>query len=354
MQCADATRAVIGWDVGGANIKASLLVDGRVRDVAQCPAPLWQGMHHLDNAVGAVRARWPEMARARHAVTMTAEMTDLFVDRESGVLAVAERLGEALGDDVRYFAGAASWPQQRGVGSHWRDIASANWRATALLVGSRLHTALLVDIGSTTTDLVPVSNHAPCASGRGDAERLAAGELVYVGVVRTPLCALASRIAFGDHEYNVMNELFATTADVFRITGELDPLHDQHAAADGGDKGVAASHARLARMIGMDAREASPARWDAFARTWREHLLERIAADLRQVARDAALPARAPIVGAGCGMFLARTLAERLGRPFIPFQSLAGGDLHDANWASTCAPSVAVALLFDSWSSTCG
>ena len=59
-----------------------------------------------------------------------------------------------------------------------------------------------------------------------DAARLATGELVYHGVVRTPLCALAARVPFRGSAVSVMNEFFATTADVYRLTGELDPAHD--------------------------------------------------------------------------------------------------------------------------------
>lgn len=358
MQSAERRDPVVGWDVGGAHVKASLLADGRIRDVAQWPAPLWQGLQHLDAAIEAARARWPELADARHAVTMTAEMTDLFADRRAGVLALAERLEARLGPRLAFFAGAAGWPDRDAVAAHWQDVASANWLATAQLVAARLPDALLVDIGSTTTDLVPVRDHRPASGARGDAARLASGELVYLGAARTPLCALASRIAFGGRDYNVMNEFFATTADVFRLTGELAAEHDQHPAADGGGKDAAASRTRLARMIGMDAQDAVPAEWHAFALAWRARLLDEIEFNLERVVRDAGLPDRSPVVGAGCGKFLARALAERIGRPFISFQSLAGSDAMwpnaGADWSSTCAPSVAVALLFDGWSSSCG
>jgi activator of 2-hydroxyglutaryl-CoA dehydratase len=51
------------------------------------------------------------------------------------------------------------------------------------------------------------------------------------------------------------------------------------------------------------------------------------------------------VIGAGCGRFIARRLAERLGRPYLDF-----GDLLDAapearDMAARCAPAVAVALL---------
>lgn len=349
---------VLGWDVGGAHVKASLLLGGRIRDVAQWPAPLWQGLAHLDAAIDAARSRWPGLEGALHGVTMTAEMTDLFPDREAGVAALVERIGERLGPATRFFAGPGDWLTEAEAPGRWRDIASANWLATAHQIAARHPDALLADIGSTTTDLIPIRDGEPRPHGRSDADRLASAELVYAGVARTPLCALAPQIDFGSRRFNVMNEFFATTADVFRLTGELDAEHDQHPAADGGDKDAPASCRRLARMIGMDAREAEFAEWTAFARDWRDVLLAELAAHLVRVARESDLPATAPIVGAGCGLFLARELAMRVGRPFVPFHDVAGLDpiaaADTSRWADTCAPSVAVALLLDRWSGRCG
>lgn len=345
---------LVGWDIGGAHVKASLLADGRVCEVAQWAAPLWQGLEHLDAAVADARRRWEGFDRAAHGVTMTAEMTDLFPDREAGVIGLARHLERRLGPDLRFFAGAADWPAASAVAERWRDIASANWLATAHLVGAALPAALLVDIGSTTTDLIPVGGGAPRPQGRSDAERLASGELVYVGVVRTPLCALARQIAFGGRRFNVMNEFFATTADVFRLTAELDPAHDQYPAADGGDKSGPASCRRLARMIGMDAREADPDAWLAFARAWRQAMLDEIDWHLARVAEAAALPANAPLVGAGAGMFLVQELAARCGRPWLPFHTVATLAPAIAGWADTCAPSVAVAELLQRWRNPCG
>jgi len=348
----------IGWDVGGAHVKASLLVDGCIRDVAQWPAPLWQGLDHLDAALDAARARWLALDEARHGVTMTAEMTDLFPHREAGVRALVEHLAVRLGSDTRFFAGAADWPTASEAPARWRDIASANWLATAHQVGTRQRAALLVDIGSTTTDIIPIVDGQPRPQGRGDADRLTSGELVYLGVVRTPLCALARQITFGTRHHNVMNEFFATTADVFRLTGELDPGHDQQPAADGGEKTLAASCRRLARMIGMDTRDAEPGAWLEFATRWRDEMLDEIAIHLARVAHAADVPTEAPLVGAGSGLFLARELAARSGRPFVPFHTLASLATAAAPgagpWADTCAPSVAVALLLARWSQPCG
>jgi (4-(4-[2-(gamma-L-glutamylamino)ethyl]phenoxymethyl)furan-2-yl)methanamine synthase len=343
---------VFGWDVGGAHVKVSTATRaGVLADVAQWACPLWQGIAHLERVIDGVFERWPAAADtgARHAVTMTGEMVDLFADRAEGVRTLTRTLAQRLGPRTMFFAGDG-WLARSACADGWRKVASANWLATAQWVAACVPDAVLVDIGSTTTDIIPIVGGRVTARGANDAERLVSGELVYQGVVRTPLCGVAHRIAFRGETAGVMNEWFATTADVYRLTGELWPEHDQHASADNGPKTEAASRARIARMIGRDAADASEGEWRRFAQTWRREQLRTLEANLaRVIAQDAALAA-APIVGAGCGRFLAAALARQEARGYIDFARLAGvsnddDDATRAEWVSTCAPSVAVALL---------
>lgn len=337
---------VIGWDIGGAHVKAARVEAGRVLDVAQWPCPLWQGLGQLDTVLAQAAARWPDYREAGHAVTMTGEMADLFEHREAGVAALAQRLAARLGERVAFYAGEARWCALDEVAVHWAHIASANWLATAQMVARRLPDAVLVDIGSTTTDLIPVRGGQIAARGTDDAQRLRTGELVYQGVVRTPLCALAQRVGFRGETYNVMNEHFATTADVYRLTGELAPMHDQHPAADGGSKDAVATHRRLARMIGHDARDASESEWIAFACQWRDLQLAYLATNLTRVLGRVAPVRGAVLVAAGCGAFLTEALARSCWYEVVRFATLVEAQAGAAGWAQVCAPSAAVALLF--------
>jgi probable H4MPT-linked C1 transfer pathway protein len=358
---------LIGWDVGGAHLKACLLVDGAVHDVGQWACPLWQGLPQLDAALDQALRRWPGLRRGRHAVTMTAEMVDCFEDREDGVLRLVQHLGRRLGDAVSFYGGPGLWCSAGEAAAHWSRIASANWMATAAHAARwaerRCPAGLLVDIGSTTTDLVAFGDGRVLGASHGDAERLASGELVYHGVVRTPLCALAPRIGLRGTVYNVMNEFFATTADVYRLTGELDPAHDLHPAADGAAKDLAGSRRRLARMVGLDARDATPDDWLACARAWRSFQVAEIAGQLRRVWKARGLPDDAGVVAAGCGAFLLDDVLLAAGVPRGGPRWDYGRDLVprtvDASdgvpsWARVCAPSVAVALLHEMEPRRCG
>jgi len=353
---------VIGWDIGGAHVKACLLRDGRVAEVAQWACPLWQGIEHLERVLHLAHTRWPQVGRAVHAVTMTGEMTDLFEHREDGVRRIAAVLAHALAptapESLHFFAGEARWCRAADVGAHWAQIASANWRATASHAAQCLDEGVLIDIGSTTTDLIAFRGGRVLGVSQSDAQRLASGELVYHGVVRTPLCALGPRIAWQGAELNVMNEFFATTADVYRLSGELDPAHDLHTSADNAPKDLPATRRRLARMIGLDARDAVPDDWLAFAHTWRDKQVDELAGQLRRVIAVHGLSDAAVAVSAGCGDFLVADLLARAGSPRscqryghelarIAEDAQPSAEAA-ARWAQVCAPAVAVAALLDS------
>jgi (4-(4-[2-(gamma-L-glutamylamino)ethyl]phenoxymethyl)furan-2-yl)methanamine synthase len=363
---------VIGWDIGGAHVKACLLQRGEVADVAQWACPLWLGMDRLDAVLQAANARWPGLAGAQHAVTMTGEMVDLFANREDGVRRIAAELERSLmapesasRGSVHFFAGDAGWYRGAAVDAHWEAIASANWLATARHTALRCGEGVLVDIGSTTTDLIAFKNGQVLTRNRTDAQRLASGELVYHGVVRTPLCALAQRIAWRGTPHNVMNEFFAASADVYRLSGELNPAHDLAASADNAPKDLASTRQRLARMVGLDARDGSPDEWLAFARSWRAAQVAEIGAQLRRVMAAHSLSTEAVVVSAGCGDFLVKdVLAHALAGSTAPSlkhrvaaygsdvariaaQTTSAGRSAVQAWAQVCAPCVAVATLFD-------
>ncbi len=160
-----ADAGVIGWDLGGAHVKACLLMEGTVREVVQWPCPLWQGLDRLDTVLEQAAARWPHMRGSLHAVTMTGEMTDLFQHREEGVLRLAQRMADLPGRALAFYAGDRGWCRPDEVATTWSSIASANWLAAARLAARRLGDGVLVDIGSTTCDLIPLQGGAVAARG---------------------------------------------------------------------------------------------------------------------------------------------------------------------------------------------
>jgi probable H4MPT-linked C1 transfer pathway protein len=338
--------ARIGWDVGGAHLKVAAL-DGAGRAVAalQVPCPLWQGLDRLEAALDQALAALPQgAAAARHAVTMTGELADLFPDRDEGVRSIVATIRRRIAAPLRIFAGRRGFLDPDPALRYAADVGSANWLASAQFLAQKLGEGLLADIGTTTTDLVALRAGRVEAAGGTDFERLLSGELVYTGVVRTSLMSISDAIEFEGLRVPLMAEHFATTADVYRLTGELDDRFDQHPAADGGDKSPPGAARRLARMIGRDARELPMERWQQLAASFRATQLERIRRAAQQVLLRGEVGAAAPLVAAGSGSFLVPELARSLRRPVIEFARLIDSRIEPA-LLSACAPSVAVALL---------
>jgi probable H4MPT-linked C1 transfer pathway protein len=335
---------VIGWDVGGAHLKAARAENGRIIDAIQVASPLRLGLDRLAQSFAEAKARIG--TAPHHVVTMTGELADTFSSRTEGVESLsAVAVRELAPATVSLYAGRAGFIRPQDALEHVEDIASANWFASASLVARVQRTALFVDMGSTTTDLVPVVDGAVAARGYTDAERLAAGELVYTGLVRSFVMAVADRAPFAGRWTTLINEYFANMADVHRILGSLPDGADQMAAADGRAKSVDASRARLARMVGCDAKDADDEAWAALAQWFAEAQIRTVIEGALLVLSNGRLSADAPIVAAGIGDTVVQEVARRLGRKHVGFAGMLDVAPEARDWASHCAPAAALALL---------
>lgn len=334
-------RPVLGLDVGGAHLKAALVEPGgRVAMAVQLPCPLWQGVDVLEAALTTLPLR-PD---ADVAVTMSGELADIFADRARGVTAIVGVLETRLGPAL-YWAGPTGLLDADAARACSADVGSANWLATATVAASRVSAALVIDIGSTTTDLVVLGGGRVHWRGWGDRDRLAEEELVYCGAARTSLMAVASTVPFQGRRVPLMNEHFATTADVWRLLNLLPKGADQHGTADRGPKTAEASARRLARMVGADLGDATLDDWRRLAVAFAfEQETQLAGAILRQLSHGL-IDEAAPFLVTGSGAFIGRRLAARFGRPCIAFSELVDADPQAAASIDTAAPAVAVALL---------
>jgi probable H4MPT-linked C1 transfer pathway protein len=184
------------------------------------------------------------------------------------------------------------------------------------------------------------------ATGRTDHERLAAHELAYAGVVRTPVMAMAASVVLAGREVPLCAELFATGGDVYRLLGRLAPGHDQADTADGRGRSVRESAARLARMIGLDLADTSEGAMRSLALQLADRQAARLAEARERVVHTHPALSDAPIVALGAGDFLAADLAARVCVPVVPFATLAPAvDAVLASLVTLAGPAVAVALL---------
>ncbi len=332
---------IAGFDIGGAHLKVARVEDGKVTAAATVAAPLRLG---IDTLEAAFQQTAPIHAGAElRAFTMTGELSEAFPSRAAGVAALLDEIAARFPADSLVYAtraGLVPVEQARGIPD---EIASANWHATASLVAKIAGDALFVDMGSTTTDILAVAGGKVVNDGDSDATRLASGELVYTGFVRSFPFALCSQAPVKGRFTPLMNEYFATMADVYRVLGVLRESDDQHRTADNKEKTLSASITRLARLVGRDAGDLEPQGWRHIASWFSEHQLRLI--------HDAAflvsgkVPDHAPVVGAGIGRWQIERLAGRLARPFTDLAEIMPAKEDARIAASDAAPAAAVALL---------
>jgi len=338
----------VGWDIGGAHVKAAVInAQGELLAVYQQPCPLWKGLEHLQLAVRAILIEISVPVDC-HAITMTGELVDLFLDRDDGVKQIINTLQALLAGKCCYiYAGLAGFiPAEHVEAQHYSVIASANWLASAGYAAQKLASGLFVDIGSTTTDILLLKEGYVQAQGYSDYQRLISKELVYTGIVRTAVMAVAQTAQDQGQDIGIMAEYFATMADVYRVTGELDEAHDQTETADGAEKTLIASARRLSRLLGSDFVVEELPRWKAFADNIREQQLQKILQASLYRLQSADLGLQQPLIGAGVGRFLVKELAQRLDQPYIDFSDLLPNAVIQTGLsAADCAPAVAVACL---------
>lgn len=338
-------QGVIGWDVGGAHLKVAWLDRHAVlRRVEIRATPLWQGLESLDLAIRELARELP-LPRCEHRVTMTAELVDLFEDRRSGVCELVDWLSARLPQQQLFFyAGREAFVPAAVACNYHEQIASANWLATTCYAASVIPAGVMIDVGSTTSDLLAFDDHRLQNRGFTDRERLGYDEMIYAGVARTPLMAITDRVPFKGDWLTLANEHFATTADIYRILGDLPERADLYPTADGKEQSVSASMRRLARMIGADLSDGTDADWCRLARFFADRQLDRLVlACQRQLSLG--LADSAQLVGAGVGRFLVRRVAERLGCPYVDMGKLLTRADEDPTMAADCAPAVALLRL---------
>lgn len=340
---------IIGWDIGGAHLKGVALDDsGCILATSQVPCPLWQGMHRLEEAFAQATQELPPLRGVLHVLTMTGELVDYFPDRISGVMAILDEVRKRFGTTgIRVFAGHEGFLAISGIGPIEADrVASANWLASGFWAATQYREALFMDIGSTTTDLLSISNGRVHHRGYTDSERMRYDELLYSGIVRTPAMILAGKVPLDGYWTSAMAEHFATMADVYRLTGELPEQADQLPAADGGAKTPEGSRRRLARLFGRDMESLPAGAWDALAGFIREQQIRQVQKAASLQLSQGLLSARAPLIGAGVGRFLVQELARRFNRNYVDFNDLYMTRTEPRKFrAADCGPAAAVACL---------
>ncbi len=298
----------LALDIGGANLKLA----HSKGFTTHWPFPLWKRHEELADTLTRLLATAP--AADQLAVTMTGELADCFSTKAEGVTAILDAVKMAAGaiDIVVYLCDGrlvsvsqACQQPLLAAASNWHVLGSYTARFT------KEHSALLLDLGSTTCDIIPLANGSIQTVGLTDPERLASSELVYTGVERSPVCAVVRRLPWRGEPCQVAQEVFATTVDAYLILEDLPADDNDLHTADGRPRTKAFAQARLARTVCADSSLFSSADAQHAALAIREAQLEHLQAAVETVLRTMETSPQT-ILLSGRGEFLLRKLVDLL------------------------------------------
>ena len=284
---------VLGLDVGGANLKAAHTA-GKANSQ---PFALWKAPDRLGDVLRELIAGSPAFDHV--AVTMTGELCDCFESKREGVNHILDAVRQAAAGTlpVSVWTNEATFLSLAQARRQPLQVASANWLALATLAGRLAPSgpALLIDVGTTTTDVVPLLDGRPVPQGLTDPERLECDELLYLGWRRTPLCALLGTTRAA--------ELFATTLDVCLELGQVAEDASDCNTADGRPATRAAAGRRLARALCADLETTTPGQRRDLAKEAHFKMIAQIAMAADRVIRRLPGPPRL-VIASGSGEFL--------------------------------------------------
>jgi probable H4MPT-linked C1 transfer pathway protein len=298
----------LALDIGGAHLKGA---DGQGAAISQ-PFPLWEKKEQLASALRSLIAQFPKVDHI--AATMTGELCDCFESKADGVKYIVDSLSKAADRrHTRVYLTNGTLVAPTVAVRRPLLAAASNWHALARFAGrfAAKGTGLLIDVGSTTTDIIPLIDGQPVSMGRTDPQRLAAGELVYTGVQRSPICGLCGVLPWRGRKCPVAQEFFASTWDAYLIRGDMPEEPESTHTADHRSATKDRAHDRLARQICADRTLYTMTDAKAGAELIASRQLHKVLRAAHRVLTR--LPERVQtVVISGRGEFLARWVVEKM------------------------------------------
>jgi hypothetical protein len=332
--------AVLGWDIGGVNTKAVRLEpgpDGPITRNTSMPFELKRDPGALGLTLTRAVRQLGGAATDLHAVTMTAELSQAFRTKREGVGFILDALEANFpGDSLHIYCVDRRFLTLEQARRLPLAVAAANWAATASLVARSIPTCVLIDIGTTSSDLIPIVGGEVMVQGHTDPERLLSGELMYTGALRTPVEAVAREVPLWGGTSGVAADGFAIIGDAHLWLRRLDPGDYTCSPPDGRTPSRESAGERLARVVCADREMLDDAAIDAIAASLASSQVRSIAEGLGRILQR--WPGITSAVVTGLGDFIAADAARAVGLDVIPLADQLGS-------AARTAPAAAVAWL---------
>ena len=243
---------IAGFDIGGANTDLAVVDFDDQGNITEIKAdfeyfPMWLKNEELGDAL--LRLLGDDLKDIDAVgICMTAELVDAYKTKREGVIDIAKKSKESFSVPVGFIGinGVLSFEE---LVERPDEVAAANWIATSKIAAEIEENCIMIDTGSTTTDIIPIKNGSECAKGRSDLERLKTGELIYSATLRTNLAAIVDKVPLGDETMRVSSELFAATADIHTVLGNITEEDYSCSTSDGAGKSKEDCMRRISRVI---------------------------------------------------------------------------------------------------------
>ena len=210
-----------------------------------------------------------------------------------------------------------------------------NWHATATFISNFFPNCILVDIGSTTTDVIPIKNKEIISKGVSDYQRLKSNELVYLGVLRTPIQSV-------EKKKNLINENFANLSDVYRVLNKIPHAVDLLPTLDNKTKNKHDSARRIARIFGKDYKKKHFLKWKKTAYQIEDEHLKILKSVIKKIEKKNFIK-KVPVIGAGIGEFLVKKICNK--KKYFSFYSKINHI--KKNKAINCESAISVAFILN-------
>jgi probable H4MPT-linked C1 transfer pathway protein len=317
--------SVLGFDIGGANTKAALInaEKGVVHSVEVSVRyfPIWKEPEKLTSVLIELKQKLIKDKIDAVGVTMTAELADAYQTKREGVHNILGCAKKAFADlPIYVLTTEAELISIQAAEKNPLAVAAANWAATGWLTAQHLKDVVVVDVGSTSTSIIPIVNAKLAAKGKTDLDKLMCGELVYTGSLRTNVATIVQSIPLKGGVASVASELFALSGDVHLVLGHISETEYTSETADGRGKSVSEAIARLTRVVCADTEMLNQKETQAMAEYIYQQQINQIAAGLTQVYKHTKTltSKRVPVVVTGLGKnFLAWKAAQKIGADAI-------------------------------------
>lgn len=312
---------LVGIDIGGVFVKsATVKYSGSEREIVKTERNAFNFRINNYNLREALTKELYLHADPKEVdgvvVTITAETVGIFNTLEEGVVIIADICARAYKDiTLGFIAVDGRIHTIEDVLKAPLDFASANWVATSSLASRFIKDGVFIDVGSTTSDIIPIVNGEVSPEGKTDMYRLFSGELIYAGLLRTYIQCLVNKLPFRNGWIGLSSELRCFTAHVYVYLRQIREL-TMHHPFSGKPISIKRSEAKeaIARSVCSDSTILSDEEVYDMANYIYEQQVSKIVDSIKKIkASKWDTYVELSYVIAGSGAFLAREAVKRLG-----------------------------------------